>query len=196
MSTEISKTSDSVSGAVIRKSDFVHSASAGGVFTIVCRDKDGNLKWEDSSPNLVVNVGLQDMNAKYFVGTTYTAAWFLGLITGPSSGTTFSAGDTLASHGATGAGGWTEDTNYAGSRKACTFGTATTADPSVITNALNTASFTMNATTTIAGAFLCSVASGTSGILFSASDFQSPGDRAVVNGDVLVVTYTFNLDAT
>ena len=190
MSTEISKTSDSVSGAVIRKSDFVHTASAGGVFTIVCRDKDGNLKWEDSSPNLVVNVGLQDMNAKYFVGSAYTAAWYLGLVTGPSSGTTFAAGDTLASHA-----GWTEDANYAGTRKACTFGTATTADPSVITNSLNTASFTMNATTTIAGAFLCSVASGTSGILFSASDFQSPGDRAVVNGDVLVVTYTFNLDA-
>lgn len=191
MSTEISKTSDSVSGAVIRKSDFVHSASAGGVFTITCRDKDGNLKWEDSSPNLVVNVGLQDMNAKYFVGSAYTATWFLGLVTGPSSGTTFAAGDTLASHA-----GWTEDANYAGTRKACTFGTATTADPSVITNSLNTASFTMNATTTIAGAFLCSVASGTSGILFSASDFQSPGDRSVVNADVLVVTYTFNLDAT
>lgn len=191
MSTEISKTSDSVSGAVIRKSDFVHSASAGGVFTVTCRDKDGNLKWEEVSPNLVVNQGLQDMNAKYFVGSAYTAAWYLGLVTGPSSGTTFAAGDTLASHA-----GWTEDTNYAGSRKACTFGTATTADPSVITNSLNTASFTMNATTTIAGAFLTNVASGTSGVLFSASDFQSPGDRAVVNGDVLVVTYTFNLDAT
>ena len=131
------------------------------------------------------------MNAKYFVGSAYTASWFLGLITGPSSGTTFAAGDTLASHA-----GWTEDANYAGTRKACTFGTATTADPSVITNSLNTASFTMNATTTIAGAFLCSVASGTSGVLFSASDFQSPGDRSVVNADVLVVTYTINLDAT
>jgi hypothetical protein len=195
MGIETSKTSESVSSAVIRKSDFVHSAAAGGVFTVTCRDKDGNLKWEESNPNLVVNQGLQDMNAKYFVGTSYTAAWYLGLITGPASGTTFSASDTLASHGATGSGGWTEDTNYAGSRKACTFGTATTADPSVITNSLNTASFTMNATTTIAGAFLCSVASGTSGVLFSASDFQSPGDRAVVSGDVLVVTYTFNLDA-
>jgi len=190
MGIETSKTSDSVSGAVIRKSNFVHSAAAGGVFTVTCRDKDGNLKWEESNPNLVVNQGLQDMNAKYFVGSAYTAAWYLGLVTGPASGTTFAAGDTLASHA-----GWTEDTNYAGSRKACTFGTATTADPSVITNSLNTASFTMNATTTIAGAFLTNVASGTSGILFSASDFQSPGDRAVVNGDVLVVTYTFNLDA-
>ena len=191
MGIETSKTNESVSSAVIRKADFVHNASAGGVFTIVCRDKDGNLKWEDSSPNLVVNVGLQDMNAKYFVGSAYTAAWYLGLVTGPSSGTTFAAADTLASHA-----GWTEDANYSGNRKACTFGTATTADPSVITNSLNTASFTMNATTTIAGAFLCSVATGTSGVLFSASDFQSPGDRAVINGDVLLVTYTFNLDAT
>lgn len=191
MATEISKTSDSVSGAVIRKNDFVHNAFAGGVFTVTCRDKDGNLKWEETSPNLVVNTGLQDMNAKYFVGSSYTAAWYLGLVTGPSSGTTFAAGDTLASHA-----GWTENTSYSGTRKACTFGTATTADPSVITNSLNTASFTMNATTTIAGAFLTNVASGTSGILFSASDFQAPGDRAVINGDVLLVTYTFNLDAT
>jgi hypothetical protein len=196
MHSETSKTSEAVSSAVIRKSDFIHNAFAGGVFTVVCRDKDGNLKWEESNPNLVVNVGLQDMNAKYFVGSAYTAAWYLGLVTGPASGTTFSASDTLASHGATGSGGWTENTSYSGTRKTCTFGSATAADPSVITNALNTASFTMNATTTIAGAFLCSVASGTSGILFSASDFQSPGDRAVINGDVLLVTYTFNLDAT
>jgi len=191
MGIETSKTSESVSGAVTRKSDFVHNAFAGGVFTVTCRDKDGNLKWEESNPNLVVNQGLQDMNAKYFVGSAYTAAWYLGLVTGPASGTTFAAGDTLASHA-----GWTENTNYSGTRKVCTFGTATTADPSVITNSLNTASFTMNATTTIAGAFLTNVASGTSGILFSASDFQAPGDRAVINGDVLLVTYTFNLDAT
>jgi len=195
MSTEISKTSDSVSGAVIRKSDFVHSASAGGVFTIVCRDKDGNLKWEDSSPNLVVNQGLQDMNAKYFVGTSYTAAWYLGLITGPSSGTTFSASDTLASHGATGSGGWTENTAYTGNRKAATFGTATTADPSVISNSASAAVFTMSSNAqVIAGAFLCSVASGTSGVLFSAGDFTG-GDKTVDSGDTLTVTYTFSLDA-
>jgi hypothetical protein len=32
-------------------------------------------------------------------------------------------------------------------------------------------------------------------VLFSASDFQSPGDRTVVSGDTLNVTYTFSLDA-
>jgi hypothetical protein len=55
----------------------------------------------------------------------------------------------------------------------------------------------MNGTVTIAGAFLISnsTKSGTTGILFSASTFQSPGARAVVSGDTLNVTYEFSLDA-
>ncbi len=57
--------------------------------------------------------------------------------------------------------------------------------------------FSINGTVTIAGAFLTSnnTKGGTTGILFSASDFQSPGDRAVVSGDTLNVTYQFSLDA-
>ena len=155
-----------------------------------CRDASGNLKWADTFHNLVVNEGLQDMNSKYFAGSGYTAAWFLGLVTGPGSGTTFAAADTLASHA-----GWTENTNYTGNRKAVTFGTATTADPSVISNAAAPSVFTMNANAqTIAGAFLCSVNSGTSGILFSAGDFTG-GDKIVDSGDTLSVTYQFSLDA-
>ena len=195
MQKETSQTADGAVAVVERKGSGIEQMLAGGVFTVTCRDKDGNLKWEESVHNLVVNEGLQDMNTKYFTGSTYTAAWYIGLITGPSSSTTFSATQTLASHGTTGGGGWTEDTNYSGNRKAAVFGAATLADPSVITNSSSVAVFNMNGTTTIAGAFLCNVASGTSGILFSASDFQSPGDRAVVSGDVLNVTYTFNLDA-
>jgi hypothetical protein len=94
--------------------------------------------------------------------------------------------------------GWTEVVAYSqATRPACTFGTATTADPSVITNTASPATFSINGTTTVGGAFLTSnsTKSGTTGILFSASDFQSPGDRSVVNGDTLTVTYTFSLDA-
>ena len=168
-----------------------NKAKAGGVYKVVCHDADGNFKWEETTHNLVVNQGLQDMNTKYFKGSAYTAAWYLGLVTGPGSGTTFAAADTLASHS-----GWTEFTNYSGSRKAVTFGTATTADPSVIDNSASPSQFTISgAGGVVAGAFLCSVASGTSGILFSESDFQSPGDRTVVSGDTLTVTYTFSLDA-
>jgi hypothetical protein len=94
--------------------------------------------------------------------------------------------------------GWNEDVAYSqATRPACTFGAATTADPSVISNSASVAVFSINGTTTIAGAFLTSnnTKSGTTGILFSASDFQSPGDRAVVSGDTLNVTYQFSLDA-
>ena len=170
---------------------FKDSAKAGGVFHVQCLDKDGNLKWEDKSHNLVVNTGLQDMNNKYFKGSGYTATWYLGLILGPGSSTTIAAGDTLALHG-----GWTEYTDYAGNRPAITFGTPTTADPSVISNSAAPTSFSISGSGgTIAGAFVCNAATGTSGVLFSASDFQSPGDRVVVSGDTLNVTYTFSLDA-
>jgi len=166
---------------------------AGGVFTFQCFDAQGNLKWEESTHNLVVNVGLKDMNDKYFSGSGYTAAWYLGLVTGPGAGNTYAAADTMASHA-----GWTEDTGYSQStRPACSFGAATTADPSVITNSSSVAVFSINATTTVAGAFLTSdnTKSGTSGVLFSVSNFTSPGDRSVVSGDTLNVTYTFSLDA-
>jgi hypothetical protein len=192
MSNEVAKSTDSVTAGMVAGTQSVQQASGGGVFTIQCFDKDGNLKWEDSKHNLVVNTGLQDMNTQYFKGSAYTAAFFLGLITGPGSGTTYAAADTLASHA-----GWTEFTNYSGARKALTFGTATTANPSVISNTASPSAFTISgAGGTVAGAFLCTVSSGTSGTLFSEADFQSPGDRAVVSGDTLNVVYTFSLTAS
>ena len=190
MSIETSKTSETVGAAVERKTGFADGASGGGVFTVTCFDSNGNEKWVEIAPNLVVNTGLQDMNTKFFTGSAYTAAWYLGLVNGTSASTTFSGGDTLATHA-----GWTENSSYTGNRKAVTFGAATLADPSNINNASSAASFTMNANATIAGAFLTNVATGTSGLLFSVSDFQSPGDRTVVSGDVLNITYSFNLDA-
>lgn len=185
------KSVDKVGACALLGGSTVSAAGGAGVFTIQCFGQDGKLKWEEKNPNLVVNVGLKDMNAKYFSGSAYTAAWYLGLITGPGSGTTIAAADTLASHA-----GWTEYSDYTGNRKAVTFGTATTADPSVIDNSASPSAFAITSPGgTIAGAFLCTVATGTVGTLFSASDFQSPGDRAVVNGDTLNVTYTFSLDA-
>jgi hypothetical protein len=181
---------DTVAAGFVANTQTSHGAKGGGVYHFQCLDKDGNLKWEETTHNLVVNEGLQDMNTQYFKGSSYTAAFYLGLITGPGSGTSYAAGDTLASHA-----GWTEFTNYSGSRKLVTFGSATSADPSVIATS-SAVSFTISSSGgTVAGAFLCTVASGTSGVLFSEADFQSPGDRVVVSGDTLNVTYTFSLDA-
>jgi hypothetical protein len=94
--------------------------------------------------------------------------------------------------------GWTEVTAYSEStRPIATFAAATNANPSVVTNTASKATFTMNGTTTVGGAFLTSnnTKGGTTGTLFSAADFQSPGDRSVVSGDILSVTYTFSLSA-
>jgi hypothetical protein len=103
------------------------------------------------------------------------------------------AGDTAASHA-----GWTEVVPYSNAtRPAATFAAATTADPSVITNSASPASFSIDDTATVGGAFLISdnTKSGSTGVLFSASDFAAPGDRSVASGDTLNVTYTFSLDA-
>lgn len=186
------KSSDATSAGMESSGGANGKAKAGGVFHVQCLDKDGNLKWEASKHNLVVNVGLQDMNTKYFTGSGYTALWYIGLY-GAAASNNPAAGDTAALHG-----GWTEVTAYSqATRPAATFGTATTADPSVITNSLAPAAFSMNGTTVVGGAFLISnnTKGGSTGILFSAADFSAPGDRSVVSGDTLSVTYTFSLDA-
>lgn len=193
MFKEKATSSDLMSSTVQKRKGVSEGIQGGGVFTVKCFDKDGNLKWEGRSPNLVVNVGLQDMNDKYFSGSGYTAAWYIGLY-GAGASNDPNAADTMSSHS-----GWTEVTAYSQStRPAATFGSATAADPSVINNSGSVAVFSINGTTTVGGAFLTSndTKGGTTGILFSAADFQSPGDRSVVSGDTLNVTYEFSLAAT
>ena len=193
MFIENSSVKDSVAATVVQSGGSHETAGAKGRFEVICRDSEGNIKWTETIDNLVVNVGLQDMNTKYFTGSSYTAAWYLGLY-GSGSTNNPAASDTMSSHA-----GWTEVTAYSQStRPACSFGTASTANPSVISNSGSPATFSMSGSTTVGGAFLTSnnTKGGTTGTLFSASDFTSPGDRTVVSGDTLTVTYTFSLTAT
>jgi len=191
MSTvEKAQAADVIGSAITKALDSGESATAKGVYHMQCFDKDGNLKWEAECPNLVVNGGLQDMNNKYFLGSAYTAAWYIGLY-GAGASNNPAAGDTAASHA-----GWTEVTPYSqATRPACTFATPTTANPSVATNSASPAVYSINATATVGGAFLISNSTkgGSTGTLYSASDFTSPGDRSVVSGDTLNVTYTLSL---
>ena len=187
---EYSAAKDQVSAGLITNPKAGDMVGAGGVYTVTCVGPDGVEKWADTFHNLVMNGGLANMNGVYFASGTQSTTWYLGLVTGPGSGTAFAAGDTLAVHA-----GWTENTDYSGNRKAVTFGAATTANPSVITNSASPSSFLITGTATIAGALLCNVASGTSGVLFSAGDFTG-GDKSVASGDTLNVTYTFSLTAT
>ena len=192
MTTEKLKATDHVSSGFIAGTQSGEEAKATGVYHVECHDKDGNLKWSADTKNLVVNAGLAYMAGTALTSVAQITTWYIGLY-GAGASNTPAAGDTMSSHA-----GWTEVTAYSNAtRVAATFVTATTANPSVVTNAASPATFNINATATVGGAFLTSgsAKSGTTGTLFSAADFSSPGDRSVVSGDVLSVTYTFSLAA-
>ena len=56
-----------------------------GYYHVECRDKDGNLKWEEKFPNLVVAVGKQLMLDTLLKGSSYSVVGpYLGLISGSS----------------------------------------------------------------------------------------------------------------
>jgi len=190
MTIEKTKATDVVSSGLTCNTKAGEAAQATGLFEIKCHDKDGNLKWEAQSKNLVVNVGLAYMAGTALTSVAQITTWYVGLY-GAASSNTPAAGDTMSSHA-----GWTEVVAYSNAtRVAATFVTATTANPSVVTNSASPAVFNINGTTTVGGAFLTSgsAKSGTAGTLFSAADFGSPGDRSVVTSDTLSVTYTFSL---
>jgi hypothetical protein len=146
-------------------------------YEILCLDAGGNVKWQETINNTVVTVGKNDIIDKYFKGSSYTAGWFLGL----KGAGTIAAADTLASHG-----GWSEVTPYSGNRPAITFGTTASGS-----NTATTVSISCNAAATVAGAFIASVNTGTSGILYSAANFAD--SRTVADGDTLQVTPTVSV---
>lgn len=166
---------------------------ARGSYTVECYGSDGKLKWADVIENLVVNVGKADLLDKYFAGSAYTAAWYLGLVDGAST-PTYNAADTMASHA-----GWTENVGYsAATRPAPTWSAATGTGGGAGTagtgaKSTTATAFAINATSTIAGCFLTTnnTKSGTTGILYSSGSFTG-GNRSVASGDTLNVTYTAN----
>lgn len=185
-----------VSGAEIaRAGDMQEQTNIKGHYEVKCLDSEGNLKWADGFENIVVNTGKIDLLTKYFKGTAYTAAFYLGLVDNAGF-TTYAPGDTMSSHA-----GWAESAAYSNAtRPSVSFGTATasggSSNPGVAgTGTISTSAttFNINATATILGAFLTTdnTISGTSGTLYSVGTFTG-GSRSVVLGDSLLVTYTAN----
>ncbi|MFN3892016.1 MAG: hypothetical protein ACK4MV_16595 [Beijerinckiaceae bacterium] len=146
-------------------------------YIVECFDRNGNLKWREDIFNLVHNAGLDDLLDKYFKGSTYTAAWYIGL---KGSGT-IAAGDTMSSHA-----GWSEYTNYSESnRQTLTLGSVS---GQAVNNSASKGVFNINgAGGTVAGAFIATnnTKGGTTGTLFGTADFSA--SRTVVSGDILNV---------
>lgn len=182
---------------VTMQSNVVGAESVGieGVYHVVCRDADGNIKWEDEFPNLVNAGGKQLMLDTLLSGTSYTTVGpFLGLISG--TGLTFAAADTLASKS------WTEFTNYTvgGSavRGTASFSSATssgTTPTNVTTKTASAITYTITGGGgTVGGCFLVtgtgasSTQGNTSGTLYSAGAFGTA--KVTTAGDTVSVTYS------
>ena len=169
-----------------------------GHYTVTCRDKDGNLKWEEQFPNQVVQIGKQLMLDTLLRGSSYSVVGpFLGLVSG--SGNTFSPTDTMTSHA-----GWTEFTNYTvgGSAvrgtavfAASTGNNNTTAGSNVVTSSATAITYTITSTGgTVGGCFIVtgtgavSTQSSTAGTLYSAGAFAVA--KITTAGDTVAVTYS------
>ena len=181
MQSEKIKLTETSDVSISKSTDMNEVIGVTGHYDVQCVGPDGQVKWVDSIENLVVTVGKNDLLDKYFAGSAYTAAWYMGLVDGASS-PTYAAGDTLASHA-----GWTESTAYSGTNRA----TVAWNSASAGSKASTATSFSINGTATIAGALLTvtQVRATTTGVLYSAGSFTG-GNRAVANGDTLNVTYT------
>jgi len=152
-------------------------------YTFEAFDPQGNLKWTHVEDNIVTNAGLDDILDKYYKGSSYTAAHYVGLTDGTP---TVAAGDTMASHA-----GWTEVTAYdEANRPTLTLGTVSSQS---VDNSASKASYTISTNgTTIGGAFISTddTKGGTTGTLVSAVAFDSGTDKGLDDNDVLNVTVT------
>jgi hypothetical protein len=171
---------DEAAAGLVARHDASDVIGIGGTFKVVCRAADGSIRWEEDFNNLVVTVGKNDLLDKYFGGVSYTAAFFVGLKTAGS----ISAADTMASKS------WTEITAYSNAtRPAYVEGAASAGSAN---NNASPAVFNINGTATVGGCFITTnnTKGGTTGILFSATDFAVA--RSVLSGDTLTVTYSIS----
>jgi hypothetical protein len=164
------------------KTDF----KVGGIFEVQCFGPDGELKWKDTAKNTVTNEGLDTILNLLLKTTANIDPWYIGLTDGTP---TPAAADQLTGIHA----GWVEVTAYTEAvRQEFEDGALSSQS---CANTASKASFAINATTTIGGAFLASSATtGANGLLFCVAAFTG-GDKAPDSGDTLEVTYTITAAA-
>jgi len=198
MSNELAGFGDNAVVTVSRNQKSGEPFGMEGVYNVICHDKDGNFKWEDEVPNLVVAIGKQLLLDTLLRGSAYSVVGpFLGLT---KVSLTPVATDTMTTLVTTNAG---EFINYTvgGSavRGTASFAVSTSSGstPSNVTTSAATAIvYTITgAGGTVYGCFLVTgsgavnTQSSTSGTLYSEGNF-SGGSKAVVSGDTLTVTYS------
>lgn len=151
------------------------------------RKNPGVLLDRSISPNIIPTEGLNHALDAILHGGTQVSPWYVALFKGTG---TPSAGLTAANFAST----LTEFTGYSEANRVVYNEGA--AAGGVTDNDANRAEFTINATDTVYGGALLSVAtkSSTSGVILCAAKFAAA--RAVVSGDTLQVKYALTLTST
>jgi hypothetical protein len=168
-----------------------------GHYHVVCRDKNGNIKWEEEFPNLVVAVGKQLLLDTLLrtSGTYTTVGPFLGLT---NATLTPAATDTMT----TLVGGGFEFINYtvggspvrgtavfaAASSSGTTPTNVTTSAASPITYTITGAGGTVYGCFLVTGSGAVSTQSSTAGTLYSEGNFATA--KVTTAGDTVSVTYS------
>ena len=194
MQNELSNFGDHAVATLQANASIPEGMGIDGYYKVECRDANGNLKWNEEFPNLVVAIGKQLMLDTLLrtSGTYTTVGPFLGLI---NNSTTFAAADTMTSKT------WTELTTYtvggSGVRGTAVFAASTSSGstPSNVTTSTATAiTYTMTGSATVYGCFLVtgtgavSTISSTAGTLYSEGNFSTA--KTVTSGDTVTVTYS------
>ena len=196
MTNELSSFGDNAVATLQANANIPEGMGVEGWYHVVCRDKDGNVKWEEGFPNLVVAVGKQLMLDTLLrtSGTYTTVGPFLGLL---NASITPAATDTMSTIVPS-----KEFIAYTVSGSAVR-GTAvfsasssTGATPSNVTSSTATAVvYTITGSGgTVYGCFLVtgtgavSTQSSTAGVLYSEGNFSTA--KTTTAGDTVSVTYS------
>jgi len=160
----------------------------GGVFTLE-HIRDGEMIHKQAIHNIVVDEGLKYLLNTALHATTAVTTWYVSIFDNIYTPVAADTGATIAGAGKCGA-----FTSYDESTRVEYEEATASNSPVTTTNSANKATFTINATETIQGAFLISTSTkdGTgdaASTLIAAAAFTSP--RSVVDDDVLLVTYEF-----
>jgi len=155
-----------------------HNLTVHGKWFIENYDKTGKLVQRFEVFNNITDEGLDKILDVMFGVDTKVAAWYAGLIDNVGF-VAFADGDLLNSHA-----GWDEFATYTGNRKQWSPGASSSQE---ITNAVSM-DFAITGDGVVHGGFICSAASGTTGVLWSTAAFAA--NLTVTNGSTIKLVYT------
>jgi hypothetical protein len=171
---------EQVGVTVTRGAGVSETMTAKGVYTVECFDKDGNLKFRDTSDNVITTQGKNYILDK-LGANTYAGPWYCGLVTaGTATSTSTYASPTV--------------TEWTGISTRATFAWSSGTSTMVLTCSFSSVA----AAATVTGYIMVTGGSGvtttgntaaTGGVLCSASAFSS-GSKILAIGDSLNITWT------